>query len=57
MLNEIRFYRYIVSLGIAGNELVTVKNKWIYSTLDEIIRKGWWQKLEVYRFRKDLIDM
>ncbi|NON76758.1 hypothetical protein G9Q16_28950, partial [Klebsiella pneumoniae] len=20
-------------------------------------RKGWWQKAEVYRFRKDLIDM
>ena len=51
------FYRYIVSLGVAETTGV-VKIEWIYSTpYFDNNRKGWWQKAEVYRFRKDLIYM
>jgi len=51
------FYEYIVSIGIAQTT-GTVKNR--QDLFDGMTpggkRKGWWQKGDVYKFRKDYID-
>ena len=51
------FYEYIVSIGIAQT-VGTVKNRQdLFDGMTEGgPRKGWWQKGEVYKFRKDYID-
>ena len=51
------FYRYIVSLGIAETTGVVKNRMDLFDPYFDNNRKGWWQKAEVYRFRKDLIDM
>ena len=51
------FYRYIVSLGIAETTVVVKNRMDLFDPYFDNNRKGWWQKAEVYRFRKDLIDM
>ena len=50
------FYRYIVSLGIAETTGVVKNRMDLFDPYFDNNRKGWWQKAEVYRFRKDLID-
>jgi hypothetical protein len=51
------FYEYIVNIGIAQTS-GTVKNR--QDLFDGMTsggpRKGWWQKGDVYKFRKDYID-
>ena len=51
------FYRYIVSLGVAETTGVVKNRMDLFDPYFDNNRKGWWQKAEVYRFRKDLIDM
>lgn len=51
------FYRYVVSLGIAETTGVVKNRMDLFDPYFDNNRKGWWQKAEVYRFRKDLIDM
>ena len=51
------FYRYVLSLGIAETSGVVKNRMDLFDPYFENNRKGWWQKAEVYRFRKDLIDM
>ena len=50
------FYRYIVSLGVAETTGVVKNRMDLFDPYFDNNRKGWWQKAEVYRFRKDLID-
>lgn len=51
------FYKYIVDIGIAQTT-GTVKNRQdlFDGMTPDGIRKGWWQKGDVYKFRKDYID-
>ena len=51
------FYRYIVSLGVAETTGVVKNRMDLFDPYFDNNRKGWWQKAEVYRFRKDLIYM
>ena len=51
------FYRYVVSLGVAETTGVVKNRMDLFDPYFDNNRKGWWQKAEVYRFRKDLIDM
>lgn len=51
------FYRYVVSLGIAETTGVVKNRMDLFDPYFDNDLKGWWQKAEVYRFRKDLIDM
>ena len=50
------FYRYIVSLCVAETTGVVKNRMDLFDPYFDNNRKGWWQKAEVYRFRKDLID-
>ena len=51
------FYHYVVSLEIAETTGVVKNRMDLFDPYFDNNRKGWWQKAEVYRFRKDLIDM
>ena len=55
--SKLEFYRYVVSLGIAETTGVVKNRMDLFDPYFDNNRKGWWQKAEVYRFRKDLIDM
>ena len=55
--SKFEFYRYIVSLGFAETTGVVKNRMDLFDPYFENNRKGWWQKAEVYCFRKDLIDM
>ena len=47
----------MVSLEIAETTGVVKNRMDLFDPYFDNNRKGWWQKAEVYRFRKDLIDM
>lgn len=50
------FYRFVVAAGIAETTGVVKNRMDLFDPYFDNGRKGWWQKAEVYRFRKDLID-
>lgn len=47
----------MVSLGVAETTGVVKNRMDLFDPYFDNNREGWWQKAEVYRFRKDLIDM
>ena len=47
----------MVSLGVAETTGVVKNRMDLFDPYFDNNRKGWWQKAEVYRFCKDLIDM
>lgn len=50
------FYDYCINLGIADTR-GTISNRMdLFDPFFDNRRKGWWQKAELYRHRKDLID-
>lgn len=51
-----RFYHYFVELGLVETKSVVKNRMDLFDPFFDNPRKGWWQKGDTYRHRKDLID-
>ncbi|MGT2772507.1 DUF3883 domain-containing protein [Streptococcus marimammalium] len=53
---KIAFYRYFVDLKLVATSGVLKNRMDLFDPYFDNGRRGWWQKADVYRHRKDLID-